>query len=261
MGDATVTHSDHFSLAGKVALVIGGSSGIGRQIALAYQAVGARVAIAGKTSAKVDEAVDRLKAADAAASGYAADVTDLRRLREIVQDVITRHGKLDILVNSQGTTLLKPAEAFTGEEFEVIIGTNLKSVFFACTEAGRHMLARGEGAIINIASIASYLGFQNSALYSMSKRGVLALTETLAAEWATRGVRVNGIAPGFFMTPLNPDKMSPERKANSLRRTPMGRFGELEELVGAAIYLASPCASYVTGEIIRVDGGYLAAGL
>ncbi len=256
-----MTRSDRFSLAGLAALVVGGSSGIGRQIALGFQEAGARVAIIGKTPAKVEEVEHRLKAADATASAYAADVTDLARLREIIADVVARHGKLDILVNSQGTTLLKPAEAFTGEEFDFIIDTNLKSVFFACTEAGRHMLARGRGTIINIASVASYRGFQQSALYSMSKRGVLALTETLAAEWATRGVRVNGIAPGFFMTPLNRDRMSPERKANALRRTPMGRFGELDELVGAAIYLASPSASYVTGEIIRVDGGYLAAGL
>jgi NAD(P)-dependent dehydrogenase (short-subunit alcohol dehydrogenase family) len=256
-----MTHSHRFSLTDQVALVIGGSSGIGRQIALGFQESGARVAIIGKTRAKVEEVTHRLKAADTTAAAYAADVTDFARLREIIADVVVRQGKLDILVNSQGTTLLKPAEEFTDAEFDFIIDTNLKSVFFACTEAGHHMLARGRGAIINIASVASYRGFQQSALYSMSKRGVLALTETLASEWATRGVRVNGIAPGFFMTPLNRDRMSAERKANALRRTPMGRFGELDELVGAAIYLASPSASYVTGEIIRVDGGYLAAGL
>jgi len=256
-----MTHSHRFSLTDQVALVIGGSSGIGRQIALGFQEAGARVAIVGKTPAKVEEVAHRLKAADAAASAYAADVTDFARLREIMAEVVVRQGKLDILVNSQGTTLLKPAEEFTDAEFDFIIDTNLKSVFFACTEAGRHMLGRGRGAIINLASVASYRGFQQTALYSMSKRGVLALTETLAAEWATRGIRVNGIAPGFFMTPLNRDRMSPERKANALRRTPMGRFGEVDELVGAAIYLASPSASFVTGEIIRVDGGYLAAGL
>jgi len=123
------------------------------------------------------------------------------------------------------------------------------------------MLARGEGSIVNIGSIASLIGLQKAAPYTISKRGVLGLTETLAAEWAPRGVRVNAIAPGYFMTDLNRDKMSAERKATAIRRTPMGRFGELSELVGAAVFLASPSASYVTGEILRVDGGFLAAGL
>ena len=123
------------------------------------------------------------------------------------------------------------------------------------------MLERGSGAIVNIASLAAHRGFQLSALYTMSKHAVLGLTRTLAAEWATRGVRVNAISPGFFMTPLNQAKMSPARKEAALRRTPMHRFGELDELVGAAIYLCSPAAGFVTGEAIVVDGGFLAAGL
>ena len=123
------------------------------------------------------------------------------------------------------------------------------------------MLERGSGNIVNIASLASYRGWPRSALYGMSKAGVVNLTETLAAEWAKRGVRVNAIAPGFVMTDLNRDKMSAERKALALARTPMGRFGETQDLVGAAIFLASEAAAYVTGETIRVDGGFLAAGL
>lgn len=123
------------------------------------------------------------------------------------------------------------------------------------------MLERGSGSILNIASIAAHRGFPLSAPYTMSKHGVLGLTRTLATEWATRGVRVNAISPGFFMTPLNQAKMSPDRKATALRRTAMHRFGELDELVGTAIYLASPSANYVTGETIAVDGGFLAAGL
>ena len=256
-----MTTTQRFSLAGQTALVIGGSSGIGRAIALAYQDAGARVAIIGKTPAKVEDVASLLRSADPGALGYAADVTDFTRLRDIISEVTAKLGKLDILVNSQGITRLKPAEEFTAEDYDAILATNLGSVFFACAEAGRHMLARGRGSIINIASIASFLGFQKSALYTMSKHGVLGLTATLAAEWATRGVRVNGIAPGFFMTPLNRDKMSPERKERALRRTPIGRFGELDELVGIAIFLASPAATYVTGETIRIDGGYLAAGL
>ncbi len=256
-----MTQADRFSLKDKVALVIGGSSGIGREIALAYQEAGARVAILGKTPAKVAEVAERLRESDPDAVGYAADVTDLPRLKAVIDGAAAKFGKLDVLVNSQGVTIIQPSEDFTPEQYDLVIDTNLKSVFFACLEAGRHMLARGEGAIVNIGSIASLIGLQKSTPYTMSKHGVLGLTETLAAEWATRGVRVNAIAPGYFMTELNRDKMSPERKAAAMRRTPMGRFGELPELVGAAIFLASPAASYVTGEIIRVDGGYLAAGL
>ncbi len=256
-----MSHAERFSLKDKVALVIGGSSGIGREIALGYQQAGARVMVLGKTPRKVDEVEDLLRKADPRATGYAEDVTDLARLKAVIDEVAETNGRLDVLVNSQGVTLIQPSEDFTPEQFDFVVDTNLKSVFFACLEAGRHMLARGEGAIINIGSVASLVGLQKSTPYTMSKHGVLGLTRTLGAEWATRGVRVNAIAPGFFLTELNREKMSPERKANAVRRTPMGRFGELQELVGAAVFLASPAASYVSGEIIRVDGGYLAAGL
>jgi NAD(P)-dependent dehydrogenase (short-subunit alcohol dehydrogenase family) len=254
-------HSERFSLQGQVALVLGGSSGIGRQIALGFHDAGATVVPVGKTAAKVTEVDAALAAQGATATGYCADVTEPDALTGVITRALKDHGKIDILVNSQGLTILKPAEEFSRADYDHLMATNLTSVFFACTEIGRHMLQRGSGSIVNIASLASHRGFQLSALYTMSKHGVLALTRTLAAEWATRGVRVNAISPGFFMTPLNQAKMSPTRKETALRRTPMRRFGELDELVGAAIYLASPSASYVTGETIAVDGGFLAAGL
>ena len=253
--------ASRFSLADKVALVIGGTSGIGREISLGYRDAGAAVVPVGRSAAKLDEVLARLRESDAAAAGHALDVTDTAALGRLVEQVAERHGRIDVLVNSQGITKLSPAEDFAEADFDQIIGANLKSVFFACTFVGRHMLAAGSGSIINIASVASFAGFQRSAIYTMSKHGVVGLTRTLAAEWATRGVRVNAIAPGFFLTPLNRDKMNPERKANALRRTPLGRFGELDELVNAALYLASPGASYVTGDTIRVDGGFIAAGL
>jgi NAD(P)-dependent dehydrogenase (short-subunit alcohol dehydrogenase family) len=251
---------DRFSLKDRTALVIGGTSGIGRAIAGGFAEAGARVVVVGRDAGKLERAVSELKALGDA-HGERSDVGRDADLRALVARTIAAHGRIDILVNSQGMTTLKPAEEFTAADWDEVIGTDLRSVFFACTEAGRHMLARGSGSIVNIASLASYRGWPRSALYGISKAGVVSLTETLAAEWAGRGVRVNAIAPGFVMTDMNRDKMSAERKARAVSRTPMARFGETEDMVGAALYLASDAASFVTGETIRVDGGFLAAGL
>jgi NAD(P)-dependent dehydrogenase (short-subunit alcohol dehydrogenase family) len=256
----TPTTANPFSLEGRHALVIGGTAGIGKAIAAGFARAGARVIVAGRDAAKLERAVAALKAIGDA-HGYTCDATDLAALRGLVGVTLAHHGHIDILVNSQGVIRLKPAEEFTLEDWNEVMPTNLRSVFFACTEVGRHMLARGRGSIISLASLASYRGWPRSALYGISKAGVVSLTETLGAEWASRGVRVNAIAPGFVMTDLNRDKMPPERKALALARTPMGRFGETDDLAGAAIYLASDASAYVTGETIRVDGGFLAAGL
>ena len=248
-------------LHGLTALVIGGSSGIGNHIAHGFQDQGARVAIVARTSSKVESAADRLRDKDSAARGYTADVARSEQLDRLVETVLADLGRLDVLVTCQGVTILKAAEDFTEADYDEVMSTNMRSVFFCCTKFGRHMLSRGSGAIINIASLAAHRGWPRSAVYAVSKHGVAGLTRTLAAEWASRGVRVNAISPGFFMTDLNRDKMSPERKESALRRTPMGRFGELPELVGAAVFLASPAASFVTGAVLNVDGGYLASGI
>jgi NAD(P)-dependent dehydrogenase (short-subunit alcohol dehydrogenase family) len=251
---------DKFRLDGKNALVIGGTSGIGKAIARGFLESGARVIVAGRDEKKMAGALEELKKLGEA-HAYRADVRELEDVRGLVGVTLAHHGHIDILVNSQGIILLKPAEEFTPDDWKDVMRTNLQSVFFACTEVGRHMLGRAQGAIINIGSLASYRGWPRSALYAISKAAVVNLTETLAAEWAKRGVRVNAIAPGFVMTDLNRDKMPPERKALALARTPMGRFGETEDMVGAAVFLASDAAAYVTGETIRVDGGFLATGL
>jgi NAD(P)-dependent dehydrogenase (short-subunit alcohol dehydrogenase family) len=252
---------DRFSLEGKVALAIGGTSGIGRQISLAFADAGATVIVASRTQEKVDRTAAEIAARGGTARGLVADANDLDQVRELTRRAVEACSRIDILLNSQGITTLKPAEEFTAEDYDRIMGTNLRSVFFTSTEVGRVMLEQRAGSIINIASLASFRGWGRSAIYGMSKFGVVSLTETLAREWASRGVRVNAIAPGFFLTDLNRDKISPERKAEAIRRTPMGRFGELPELEGAAVFLASPAASYVTGATIRVDGGYLAMGI
>lgn len=253
-------HARRFSLQGLNALVIGGNSGIGKAIATGYLQAGARVVIAGRNRAKLDLALAEL-GAHGQVGGWQADVSDLAGLRGLVDSALASLGRIDTLVNCQGVTVLKPAEAFTPEDWDTVVGTDLKSIFFSCTEVGRHMLGQGSGAIVNIASLASYRGWPNSALYAVAKSGVLSLTQTLGAEWAGRGVRVNAISPGFVMTDLNRDKMSDTRKALALARTPAGRFAEVDEMVGAAVYLASPAASFVTGQSIPVDGGFLAAGL
>jgi NAD(P)-dependent dehydrogenase (short-subunit alcohol dehydrogenase family) len=250
------TPTQLFRLDGQCALVIGGTSGIGKSIAAGYIASGAKVVVAGKNLQKLEAAREEL-----GADGYGADASDLEQLRGLIRKVLAACGRIDVLVNCQGTTTLKPAEDFTPEDFDYIVATNLRSVFFACTEVGRHMLERGSGSIVNIGSLSSYRGWPRSAIYGLTKAAVVNLTESLATEWAGRGVRVNAIAPGFVMTDLNRDKMSAERKATAVARTPMMRFGETDDMVGAAIYLASAASSFVTGETIRVDGGFLAAGL
>jgi NAD(P)-dependent dehydrogenase (short-subunit alcohol dehydrogenase family) len=165
------------------------------------------------------------------------------------------------MINCQGTIAIKPAFEMTEEEYDAILDTNLKSVFFACQAFGRHMVNAGGGVIINISSLSAHTGWANAAIYGASKWGVAGLTQSLAAEWGEAGLRVNAIAPGFFLTDLNRERMSEERKAEARRRSAMQRMGELPELVGAAIYLASDAARFVSGATLRVDGGYLSSGI
>lgn len=258
-----MTALSRFSLDQKVALVIGGNSGIGKAIARGYLEAGAQVVIAGRNGDKLQAALAELAAQvpGGDVTGHTADVSDPTGVRGLVGITLAHRGRIDVLVNCQGITHLKPAEDFTPAEWDQVIDTDLKSVFFACTEVGRHMLGRHSGAIVNIASLASHRGWPGSSVYAVAKAGVLSLTRSLAAEWAGRGVRVNAISPGFVLTDLNRDKMSEQRKALALSRTPAGRFGETDEMVGAAVYLASPAAAFVSGESIAVDGGFLATGL
>lgn len=246
-------------LTGMSAIVVGGSSGIGAAIAEGYAREGARVAIIGRRQEKVDAALTSLRKIDRNAVGVAADMRGMQACADAI-DALTRDlGSLDILLNSQGITIVKPSAELSEDEYLSVIDTDLNSVFFCCQAAYPHMKTNG-GAIISISSVAAYRGWPLAAHYAASKHGVLAFTRTLATEWAAQNIRVNSISPGYFHTELT-STLTPERAALATSRTPMGRFGELSELVGAAVFLASKEASYVTGADIPVDGGFLAKGL
>ena len=191
-----------------------------------------------------------------------SDVSVRETVREVLGEVVGAFGKVDILVNSAGRTIRAPTVDFTEEDWEEVIETNLTGTLRACQIFGRHMLARGYGRVINIASLSSFVALAEVAAYSASKAAVASLTKSLAVEWAQSGVNVNAIAPGVFRTKMNEHLLDgTERGREFLLRTPMGRFGKVEELAGAAVFLASDASSFVTGEIIAVDGGFLASGV
>ncbi|KFB09376.1 SDR family NAD(P)-dependent oxidoreductase [Nitratireductor basaltis] len=253
--------SEMFSLAGKTALVIGGSGGIGRELALGFKAAGATSLIAARSAEKLASVAKEISNDDDRNSAYQVNAAEPDELLSLAQTVLAEHTKLDILVNCQGTTAIKPALDLTPDDYDRILDTNLKSTYFACTAFAPAMMKRGSGSIINIASLSAHNGWSKAAAYSASKWGVVGLTKSFAAEWGESGVRVNAIAPGFFLTALNRDQMSAERKLEAEKRASMKRMGRLQELVGAAIFLASPASEFVSGAVLNVDGGYLASGI
>jgi NAD(P)-dependent dehydrogenase (short-subunit alcohol dehydrogenase family) len=246
-------------LKNKNALVIGGSSGIGLSIAEGFVREGAQLGIIGRRQEKVDAALASLRKQNSNAIALAADMRGAKACTEAIDRMAAALGGLDILVNSQGITIVKPSAEMTEAEYLSVIDIDLNSIFFSCQAAYKHMRGKG-GSIISIASIAAHRGWPLAAPYAVSKHGVVAITKTLATEWAIDRIRLNTISPGYFHTELT-STLKPERAALATSRTPMGRFGELPELQGAAIFLASEEASYVTGADIAVDGGFLGKGL
>jgi NAD(P)-dependent dehydrogenase (short-subunit alcohol dehydrogenase family) len=249
-------------LEGKVAVVVGGSSGIGKTIALGLAQAGADVVASARRIDLVKALADEIEALGRRSLRVTCDVDNRESLETLLKDCVAAFGKVDILVNAAGITKRAPTLDFPEADWNRILETNLTGTLRSCQVFGRHMIERKYGRIINIASMGSFLALFEVAAYSASKSGLTSLTKSLAIEWAKHGICVNAIAPGYFRTPLSEKLLVGTGRGNEvLMRTPMKRFGELDELVGAAVFLASDAASFVTGVVLPVDGGVLASGV
>lgn len=245
-----------FSCAGKRVLVTGASRGIGQALAEGFARAGADLIIAARDMTTLDDTAERITSAGSKAQRIAFDQRDIAGLSAALADV----GPVDVLVNNAGIEDVRPSLDVDEELWDRIVDTNLKGAFFVAQSAARFMAAVGGGAIINLASLTSFVGVPTATPYGASKSGVLGMTRALAVEWAGQGIRVNAIAPGYFHTALTDafyqDKAWVDRMTAAV---PMGRLGQLDDLVGAALFLASPAASYVTGQCLTIDGGFLAS--
>jgi NAD(P)-dependent dehydrogenase (short-subunit alcohol dehydrogenase family) len=251
-----------FDLTGKTAVVIGGTSGIGRAIARGLAEAGADVVPTSRRLEQVTETSRQIRELGRRSLDVVSDVSDRSSLEHLLVKCIEAFGKVDILVNSAGKTKRTPTIDVSEDEWNDILDTNLTGTLRACQVFGRHMLERKYGRIVNIASLSTFVALYEVAAYSASKAAVAMLTKSLAIEWAPHGVNVNAIAPGVFRTALNQKLLDEsERGKEFLLRTPMKRFGKVEELAGAAVFLSSAAASFITGEVLVVDGGFLASGV
>ncbi len=249
-------------LEGRVAVVVGGTSGIGLALTEGLAAAGADVVATSRRADMVDRAASAVEAKGRRSLRVTADALDRKALQGALDATLKAFGKVDILVNCAGITKRTPTLDVSDEEWDSIIATNLTGTFRASQVFAKPMLERGYGRIINIASLASFIGLHEVAAYTASKSGVAGLTRALAVEWGPRGINVNAIAPGVFRTALNTKLLDESGRGQEfLMRTPLKRFGKVEELAPACVFLASEASSFVNGEILTVDGGFLASGV
>jgi 2-dehydro-3-deoxy-D-gluconate 5-dehydrogenase len=246
-----------FDLAGKVALVTGANTGIGQAIAVALAEAGADVAVAGRSEPA--DTIAAIRGAGRKAVSIAADFSSIQPVSGVVAQTLSELGRLDILVNNAGIIRRNDLLDFTEEEWDSVIDTNLKTLFFLSQTSARHMAARGSGKIINIASLLSFQGGVRVPSYTAAKSGVAGVTKAMANELAPKGVQVNAIAPGYIATNNTAALQADEtRNRQIMERIPAGRWGRPEDIAGAAVFLASSASDYVTGQILAVDGGWLA---
>ncbi len=254
--------STMFDLSGHVAVVVGGTTGIGRAMALGLAEAGADVVASSRRIAQVEDVAAEIEARGVKTLRVASDVLQRETLQTLCDKTLEAFGKVDILINCAGMIKRAPTLDYPEETWDEILTTNLKGTLRGCQIFGKAMIERGYGRIINIGSLTTFRGFFEVAAYGASKAAVGSLTKSLAVEWSKHGVTVNAIAPGVFRTEINTHLLdNTERGKEFLVRTPMGRFGDVQELVSSAIFLASPASSFVTGEILAVDGGFLASGV